>query len=571
MRGLPIVRDVGVVVAAVVLALVVIAIPPAWADHPELTSYDALQAAATSWEQAGARVVRDTTSTQGREILEVAVGTGPFTLISTNELHANEPSGTEQFVRLIWALLGDLDPTFEGDVWPGIAARPPIYEALADDDIRAELLSRVTIVGFAMLDPDGAETAHTRDPQTNLDYTQRLTPTTDALLSAFARHQPDLLLDAHGGPPTIMNIGLVEPIGVEPAVIAFSRAAAATAWRATSAVDATPEFFEEQPISLFLGVDEDPAASIDEAYYGALVRGLPLTVESVQLEGLPAVYTETIGLQSMEPEATIIAGASLQENITAALLFEGSGLLTGERPQKIVEESITGSAESTVSLPAGATRLFSTVHWEWFDPAQEWTLQLLDAAGEVVAEADADTVSPYRRSRAIATGGLPAGEYTVRAVQQDGFPLSPSTLRTLWYVEDPTVVPLTGILDGTADVQLCLPNESVYRDLVTSLPQTSGLGAPSCSDGGVAGSAPAPGSSPDPARAPATTAPAPAATNSAVAPVPVAPAAPSVGVAPAGSGGLPATGGGLAVVALTLALGASTKARRTRGPRLRDQ
>ncbi|MFT5222332.1 MAG: hypothetical protein ACI867_000631 [Glaciecola sp.] len=510
--------------SAASLVLLFVASGTAHADHPEFTSYDQLVAHAAAWEDAGARVSSVATSNNGRDFLMVSVGTGPFTLISTNELHANEPSGTEQFVRLIWALLGDQGPTFEGDIWPGIAANPPILRALADDAIRAELLSRVTVVGFAMLDPDGAENAHTRDFQTNLDYSTRVTPTMAAILAALDEFNPDLLIDSHGGPPEPMNIGLVEPIGVEPAVLAFSRAAAATAWRATEAVGAPAKFFEEQPIAMYAGQHDDPFASIDEAYYSALIRGVPLTVESLQLEGLPATYTETIGLQSVDPQVSVISGASLQQNILLALAFEGAGMLTSERPGKHVEQTDTGAFDATVELAVGATRLFTTVHWGWTDPAQDWTLELLDPAGQVVASADPDSNSPYRRSRALAVGALDPGSYQIRATQDSGATLAGATLRTLWYESDPTAAPLEGIVDGNADVALCLPGTSVYRQLVSALPQTSGLAAPSCGAGGAP--APQPASKPAPA------------------PEPAAEAAPS----------LPATGGGLGVAGLLAAM-----------------
>lgn len=540
--------------AVVGAALVIILAHPSAADHSEFTSYDELLIHAAGWEATGARVTIRASSTQGRDIIEVAVGTGPFTILSTNLLHANEPSGTEQFVRLVWALLGELEPSLEGDVWPGIAARPPIFDALADDAIRAELLSRVTVVGFAMLDPDGAENAHTRDPLTNLDYSARLTPTTAAWKAALDVHHPDLLLDAHGGPDAPLSIGLVEPIGTEPAVIAASRAAAATAWRAAAAVDGEPRYFEEQPLSHFLGIEGDPAASVDATYYGALTRGIPLTIESLQLEGLPAVYTETVGLQSQDPQTSIIAGASLQQNLTAALAFEGAGMLTRERPGKAVATSDTGELTSTVTLPAGATRLFSTVHWEWFDPAQDWTLELVDATGEVVAAADTATTVPYRRSRAIAVGALAPGEYAVRAVQSGGVPLQPATLRTLWYVEDPDATPVPGLLDGDADVRLCLPSETVYDTLVTALPQTSGLASPSCEDG-----TPVPAADLDPAAA-ATVEPAPDPAS----PGPVTPGtgSPTGAAGGASSGGAtPATGAGLGVLGLAAALAAARRRR----------
>src|SRR5688500_15887261 len=85
---------------------------PARAHHPELTSYDELQAAVKDWQRRGAHVEVPATSREGRDITLVSVGSGPITLLLLSELHGNEPSGTEALVRLFELLLGNPAPTF---------------------------------------------------------------------------------------------------------------------------------------------------------------------------------------------------------------------------------------------------------------------------------------------------------------------------------------------------------------------------------------------------------------------------------------------------------------------------
>jgi hypothetical protein len=529
------IAGIGLVLAALSASTMLSPAVPAFADHPEFTSHAELLELLPEWERLGATIEIPAVSDEGRDIPLVAVGDGPFTVLITSELHANEPSGTEAAIRLIWALLGRTDPSLAGDVWPGVTADTAFLAGLADEPTRRALLSRVTVVAFPMLDPDGAENAHTRDFLTNTDYATRITPSTAALVHAVQTYAPDLLLDLHGGPNEPMNIGLVEPYGTEPAVIAASRAAAATAWRATVAVGAEPLFFEEHPFALMLGEHSEPFSTADEAYYAALSRGAPFTMEAFQLEGIPAVYTETVGLQSSAPEISIVAGASLQEAVAAALLYDGAGLLTNERPGKSVAVA-DGTASMPLSLPFGATRLLVVVRWAWQDPAQDWSLRVVDAAGAVVAEAGGGEASPYRRSRAVAVADLPPGEYRVEALPGVDAGVASGVLRALWYEPDPGVATAPGIVDGTADPRLCLPDGSLWRDLVGTLSPTAALGTETCAIGaGVPGP---PADYPDPAPLP-----------------------PDSTEDERGGPSLPSTGGGLAILALGALAGAALKVR----------
>src|SRR5262245_39081717 len=138
--------------ALIVCGVLLAGCPVARANHPEFTSYAELQALVADWAKRGAEVEVASKSQEGRDIYMVRVGSVPITLLLINELHATEPSGTESFVRLVELLLGAPAPTFAADRLPGVRPDAPLFQALADSQLRAELLRRVTIVGFPMLD-----------------------------------------------------------------------------------------------------------------------------------------------------------------------------------------------------------------------------------------------------------------------------------------------------------------------------------------------------------------------------------------------------------------------------------
>jgi hypothetical protein len=467
-------------IALVTVVLACVPFVSTQANHPEFYSYDDLTQIVQEWEQLGAKIEVPVTTEGGRDVYLVKVGNGPFTIMFSSVLHANEPSGSEAFIRFVWALLGRQDPSFEKPTLPGVHPNAPVFKALRNPEVRAELLSRVTIVGFPMMDPDGFANDHTRDFMANTDYQTKLTEQSAALDYALDRYEPDLYLDSHGGPDSPdLNIGLVEPLGTPQAVIGESRRAAAIAWKAAAAHDISLAYFEEHFLEIVLGQHDEPFASADEIYWNSISKLLPLTQESYQLEGLPAVYTETVGLQSADPSISISEGASAQEVTMAGLAFEYSGLLSGERPEKLVAGPADGPLQVKVTEPAH--RFFAAVRWK--SALQDYDLQLLDEGGEVVAESAAQASDPYghaSRSRALFVENLPAGAYELVAIPRIEGLDDGAVVRANWRVDDRGSRSLRGILDEDADVRLCLEGQTAYGSVVASTPQTERLGSPKC-------------------------------------------------------------------------------------------
>jgi len=468
------------ILAIVVVVVSLVPLAPTQADHPRFYSYDDLAKIVHEWERLGAEVDVPVVTEDDRDVYLVKVGNGPFTIMFSNVLHANEPSGSEAFIRFVWALLGRQGPSFEKPTLPGVKPNAPVFRALRNPKMRAELLSRVTIVGFPMMDPDGFENDHTRDFMANTDYSTKLTEQSAALEYALDRYEPDLYIDSHGGPDSPdLNIGLVEPLATEGAVIHESRRAAAIAWRAATARDISLAYFEEHFFEIVLGQHGEPFASADEIYWNSVSKLLPLTQESYQLEGLPAVYTETVGLQSVDPSISISEGASAQEVTMAGLAFEYSGLVSGERPEKLVAPAADGPLR--VRLASPARRFFATVRWK--SALQDYDLRLLDAAGEVVAESTAPASDPYSyaaRSRAIFVERLSAGTYELVATPTAEGLDDEAIVRTNWRVADRGRSRLQGILDEHAEVRLCLEGQTAYGSATSSTPQTERLGSPKC-------------------------------------------------------------------------------------------
>jgi hypothetical protein len=451
---------------------------PAVGDHEPYTTHAQLQELLVEWEAAGAEVATVATSRQGRDIPMVRLGDGPVTVLVTAVLHANEPSGTEASVRLISLLLGDDQPTFDEPGWSTVRRSSPALRALTRPRSLDRLLQRVTLVVLPMLDPDGVSNGHTRDTSANTDYATQVTVQADAIGYVMEHHRPDLLVDLHGGPDEPLNIGLIEPQGVEPAVRDASRDAATTLWRAADGSGIPVKYFEEHPLALITGQHGDPAASIDETYYSALARVAPLTWESLQLEGIPTVYTETVGLQSRDPQISILEGASIQQVTTLALLFDAAGLFDGVRPRKRSATADQGAATTVVRAKREITGLRATVAWPWHSTPQDWTVRVIDErTGDVVAERAADaTPAPNRRARSVLLGALPAGRYRVEA--SSASPAAQGVLTTLWHV--PARQRVRGVLGPAENVALCLDGESLFRTAVSATDPTAFLAAPTC-------------------------------------------------------------------------------------------
>lgn len=470
------------IVATAAVAIIAAAATPAAASHPELTSYAELQARGDDWAERGADVTVAARSRLGRDILQVRVGTGPATILVLGALHANEPSGTEASVRLVDLLLGSAGSTFDGAL-SGVRPDAPIVQALRDEDVREELLRRVTVVALPMLDPDGVEAGHLREPLVNLDYATRLEPQSAAIGGAVRRFEPDLMLDLHGGPDRPdLNIGFIEPDGVETAVARASVRAAGVAWRAGDALGIGLSYFEEWPLGLLLGRHDEPFRSADRAYYDLLTAVVPLTQESYALEGLPVVYTETVGLQSRAPSISIREGASAQQVTAAGVILESSGLLTGQRPRREIRSGPGGTVE--IAPGPGARELQVVARWGRGvaeDPtgvARDAELTVRDARGVVLASSEAGEPSATRRSRAVAVPELPGGPIRVEA-RASGV-LDDMIVRVTWREEDETVpkVP-AGILGDPSRVAYCLSESSRWDEIA---PRFSG---PSCTgDGG---------------------------------------------------------------------------------------
>jgi hypothetical protein len=496
MRGDSSAMAVGLVLAGAIIASTLILAPPAAATHPRFHDYEDLVRVMGEWRARGVKVEAPVTSEEGRKIFLAKVGNGPFTILYTNLLHAEEPSGTEAFIRFVWALLGQQRSSFgypspgnrgatKVRVLPGVEPSAPIFKALASNRIRQELLDRVTIIGFPMLDPDGLEADHARDGRTNTDYATKLTPQSAAIEYAVNKYKPDLMLDSHGGPPEPeLNIGLVEPAMAERAVLRESRRAAAISWRAASARGVDVSYWEEGPEG------DEPIASYREIYWTAVSKLLPLTQEWYQTEGLPVVYTETVscpqercpgGGSYGDNVIDISEGASAQQLTMMGLALEYSGLLSGERPQKVVEAP--DPAGETIVLREAATRFFATVHWKLH--SQDYELQLVDGDGEVVSGSAPDPSDPYSyptRSRAIFVAKLPPGRY--RLVATPTVPMAPdgALVRANWRIKDHSPWKLGHILDKPKVVELCLERQTAYGEAGKQTEQTRRLTSPQCNE-----------------------------------------------------------------------------------------
>jgi hypothetical protein len=453
----------------------------ACAEEQQLTSYADVQRFAVSWAQRGAHVEIAATSKQGRGIPMIAIGTGPIAIVLSNELHANEPASTEAFVRFAELLLGNDAPTFASEVLPGVVPTAPMFRALRDPAVRAELLRRVTIVGFPMLDPDGAENDHTRDQLANSDWATKLTAQSAALDVAMTKYDADLMLDSHGGPDSPdLNVGLIQPKGTEPPIVSASQRAAAVLWRSADALGMKLAYFQEWPFQLLLGTHAEPFASLDEAYYESLSTA-PLTQQSYQLDGIPAAYTETVGLQSVNPSISISEGASAQEATMAGLVLEASGLLTGEVPSKRVVD-VSGT---TLDLPRGATRLDAVARWPrgagraLGGAGRDFVVTVTDSNGRELARSGSDSEpSLLRASRAVTLESLPVGRYVVKATPRYGSSEGVK-LRVVWRTPDTSRRAIKGVLGDPSHVALCIRGPgTLWNQLATQ----SGGGTPRCSE-----------------------------------------------------------------------------------------
>jgi len=469
--------------AAVLVASTVAADSASTVDRQadDFIGYEDLQALLPAWEAAGATITVPATSNAGRDLTLVSVGHGPVDLLITARLHANEPSGTEAAVRLVSLLLGDPAPTLDQARWAGLTREAPLARAFLDDRLRTEVLQRVTLHVLPMLDPDGVESGNQRDFMANSDYATRATPQASAILETISAIHPALLVDLHGGPDQPLNIGLVEPRGIDDDVQTISRQAAAAVWRSAAALDVPVRFFEEHPLGLAAGLDGEPFDSADEAYYASLSRLAPVTWESLQLEGIPAVYTETVGLQSTAPEITVLEGASIQQATVLALMLDLAGLLDGTRPALHDVTSIAGSAgEQSVELeldePAIDVRI--TVSWPWQAFGSDWSIHLVEArTGSPVASDTGNATEPARRSRMLRLDRLERGSYRIVLQPIGGAMVAGNaTLQVLFWHRDDVPRELEGILATADDVALCLEGDSVYRQAT----RPAGLATESC-------------------------------------------------------------------------------------------
>lgn len=471
--------------------------PPANATHPRFHNYDDLVRVMDEWRSYGVKVEAPVESEEGRKIFLVKVGKGPFTILYTNLLHAEEITGTESFIRFVWGLLGQQKPSFgfpssgnrggaKGKVLPGVKPTAPIFKALANKRIRDELLDRVTVVGFPMLDPDGLEADHRRNSRTNIDYATKLTPQSAAIEYAVNKYKPDLMLDSHGGPPEPeLNIGLVEPATADRSVIHESRRAAAIAWRAASARGVDLAYWEEGP-----ECDEEPCASFSEIYWTTISKLIPFTQEWYQTEGLPVVYTETVSCSQErcpgggaygEAVIGLSEGASAQQLTMMGLALEYSGLLSRERPQKTV--ATPDPAGELIVLRDRATRFFATVSWK--ASFQDYELSLIDEDDNVIANSAREPSNPFSyqtRSRAIFMSKLPAGRYRLIATPAVPVVSDGALVRANWRIPDASSWRPGRILGSAKDVALCLDGGTAYGEAAKQNDQTRRLTSPRCEE-----------------------------------------------------------------------------------------
>lgn len=477
-------RGAACLILVALLSVGLLAPSPVAADHPEFADYERIVDIVGDWAALGARVEVAATTPEGRDVHMVTVGTGPFTILYLNGLHANEPGSTEGFVRFVYALLGELGPSFEGALFGDLGPDSPMMVALADPAVRAELLSKVTVVGFPMMDPDGVENAHARDGSSNSDYQTNLTHFTEAIRHAYARHTVDLMLDSHGAPVgqrgLDITIGLVEPVYAPQVVLDEARRNAATAWAAVEALGGRVSYFEEHPMRLLMDCETDPCSSIDEAYWSALSRGTLLTQSSWIVKGVPLFYTESPNLD--DGVEAVLRGASANEVLMAALAFENAGMLDGTAPHTI-DGSLPGDGTDVAldwTRPDGATNVLVTVQTNGASRLDR-TLSLHEAAGEVAATGP-DATDPMRlgtESLALAFDALPAAAYTLRSTATVAEPLDePDMWRVVWREPDPDGSHLEGIVDAEAEPTFCWEWSSLYREVVGAV--AGGLASRSC-------------------------------------------------------------------------------------------
>ncbi len=452
------------VVGLVAVLLVVPAIPGVLADHPGLTDYASLQGEVEDWRAHGVQVDVPATSLEGRDIYMTTLGDGPITVLFINELHADEPASTEAFVDLIWALLGDVDRTFEDPVYPGLTPQTPVFQALADPAIREMLLDRVTIVGFPMIEPDGAENGHSGHGIGNVDYWTQATPQSKAIRHAVETHRPDLLVDNHGTsqPDTELRVGVLRPQLADQAVVDRTERFSEIIWRSATAIDVDVKYYEEHIFNESTGVDGEPLASANDLYWDGLTKAATVPQGAYQIKGIPGAFTEVQDFRDGDPVSVIFEGASIQQVTMAGMLLEIAGLTSGEQPEKV---GLTPGT-TVLDLPDGTTDLYTYVAWDLV--GQDHEMRLVGPDGQVVAETGPEPGEPLtlrRESRALyVPGPLDEGTYlletTPRIDRPDGAHGS-----VTWQAPDPGTPTLDGILDLDADPVLTRTEQSHYSQI----------------------------------------------------------------------------------------------------------
>lgn len=446
------------------IILLTTALPGAVANHPALTGYDDLQQEVDAWRQEGVQVSVPETSLEGRDIYMVEMGEGPVTVLLINELHADEPASTDAFVDLVWALLGDTNRTFEDAVFPGLQRDDPVVAAFENPDLREELLDRVTIVGFPMIEPDGAENGHSGHGIGNVDYRTQVTPQAQAIRHAVETHDPDVMLDNHGTSreDTELRVGLMEAQRADEDVTEQTRVYSETMWRAASAIGVDVDYYEERPFNETTWPTDEPVQSTNAAYWDALTRFFPVSNGGYALEGIPSLFTEVKDFRGDEAIQSVLEGASIQEVVMAGLLLDVAGFTTGDAP---VARGLTPGLH-LLDLPAGTTDLTARISWD--QPGQDYTLTLRGPDGEVVAQTGPDPTDPVSltgEARALyVPGPLDGGTYTLdvdprvdRATAVDG---------KIWYQEpDPGTPSIDGLLDEDADVEFSNDRHTLYDTL----------------------------------------------------------------------------------------------------------
>lgn len=441
-------------------------------DGSRIHTYEDLVHEMAALEAAGARVSIPAVSEEGRDIYLVELGTGPYTIVLLNVLHANEPTGTEAFLRFAWALLGNEEPTFWDGAFTSLTHDSPLIAAFRDPGVRERILSEVTILGFPMLDPDGVANDHTRDPLLNTDYMTQITPGSQAIAFAMETYAPDLILDSHGGPDgPELSMGVVELQYTDPGVVHAQRRATQAMWSAAAAHGVDVVYFEEHINAYVVSEDEeDPFLSVGEIYWDAAARYTFTTQASWQLRGVPAIYTESVGLQSVDPQITLSEGASTQQLAMMSLAAYGAGLFTGERTTRAISAyvfELAAPLDILLELEAGTHLL--TVDWEHMGAADH-ALALLRPDGGVVAtsapseSADGGMLFTHaRNSRALIVDDLEAGGYTLRVTPQ-GAP-EPFRLKVLSRLPDASVDILVDAFDPDAQAQFGESEPGLYRQL----------------------------------------------------------------------------------------------------------